>query len=172
MFKKNDIVRATSDGKSIKKGQIGKVVRGGKTIKVHTNFDPKTGRVIEWTLPSSIAPKHIEKVDFKSRCAIINELDMSKVKHHAAMSEETLALTGYVTYKGEKIFIKNEGFGGCSNTFCETPGIVEEVDKRIRDEVLAVAPKAESFMLDLEQVVNWSIDVKGLCDYPEYAARV
>lgn len=170
MLKKGDIVQFTRHYKTITKDTYARVVRGGKKTTIHYNLDAKTGRIMELQVPPAFIDAYFKKSSFQSRVAVLNEIDFSKVKHHAAMSHETMALSGHIIYKGVKIGLHNEGFGGDTSFDHSQSELLDEINQRIRDETLAINPDATDFLLNLEFAVNWSIEVVGLADFPEYAA--
>jgi len=169
MLKKGDIVQFKCHYKTIAEGTYARVVRGGKKTTIHYNLDAKTGRIMELQVPPAFVDAYLKKSSFQSRVAVLNEIDFSKVKHHAAMSHETMALSGHITYKGVKIGLHNEGFGGETSFDHRQSELLDEINQRIRNETLAINPDATDFLLNLEFAVSWSIEAIGLADFPEYA---
>lgn len=168
MFKKGDIVQFTRAVHGAEVGDFARVVRGGQHATIQFGYNPKTEQLKQIKYRQVMAKQIIEKADYQSKITVLNEIDFSKVKIHEAMSHETDAMSGFITYNGKKIEVYNEGWGGPN---CYSPQtLVDEIDARIKREVTAITPDAPDYLLSIDMAIYWALHLKGLLEFEEYIA--
>lgn len=169
-FKKGDFARTKKHIDKFPKGTLCRVSKGGKNPRFAISYNPSICEVLSVEIPASHVDTMMEPASFTSKFPIFNEIDFSKVKSHEAMSQETLALSGYLVYQGEKIYVDNGGHGG--STFFSGSKLIDDIQRLIKEQVKAKSPNIDDLFVDLEMAVNWSqSDAFGVVDFDEFIAN-
>lgn len=164
-LKKGKLFISTKPIQDIPEGTVFCVEKGGKNPVIICQDTRVPNQYLRVSAFFPILEHKLEPYEFKSEVPVINEL-VFKVKEHKEFSQETIALSGHVIFRGERIEARNEGYGGCTDFFNQKAA--DAFNAELKAFFKKHYPSVDDCYLDLEMVLSWYLETKCLMDFTTY----